>query len=164
MRNWSGTFATVARPASYSADPTEDFARLPVAERAAEARRTREAFAARLEEDPNSDPPNWPVEFDGRRLPHGVAVEAWDMVRFPVSGVRHDGPVLEQFARAVVAALAAREEHHRQWLRAAPGWTPWPAHRPAPWDQAMKRAELVAPLVLEREGAVPPPEASRRAA
>jgi hypothetical protein len=103
-----------------------------VAERAAEARRTRETFAARLEADPGADPPCWPIEFDGQRLAHGVAVEAWDMVRYPMGGARYGGSMLEQFARAVVTALARREEHHQRWLRAAPGWEPWPAHRPRP--------------------------------
>jgi hypothetical protein len=113
MQNWNATFGAVARSATYSADPTEDFLRLPAAERAAEARRTREAFAARLEADPNSDAPNWPIELDGERIADGVGAEASDLMRFQMSAVRHGGSALEKFTRAVVAALAAREEHHR---------------------------------------------------
>jgi hypothetical protein len=70
---------------------------------------------------------------------------------------------LERFSRAVAVALAAREEHHRRWLSAAPGWAPWPPHKPKPWDAAMRRRGLVAPLVLEREAVAPPPDAPRRA-
>jgi hypothetical protein len=125
-------------------DPTRYFDELPAGERAAEARRTREAFAARLEQHPDDEPPHWPARLDGVPLEDGALGEGWFIAKLTPSSA----PALERLTRGVMAAVAERAENHRRFLRAEPGYFRFALHPAQPLDEEFRRAGLVAPLLL----------------